>query len=140
MNFCACSSRMVSSSSGTAAAAASSSFGGYWNRLQILVVMVWKPAGSARIAGEPNSVIACRKAISAPATSAGSASGIVIRRAVVQALPPRMAEASSSSPGMLSSALATSTNTNGKGVAGDHEDDPGHRIDVEQMLVGIRRR
>ena len=25
-----------------------------------------------------------------------------------------------------------------KGVAGDHEDDPGHRIDVEQMIVGIR--
>ena len=104
---------IVSSSSGTAAAAASSSFGGYWNRLQIFVVMVWKPAGSARIAGEPNSVMACRNAISAPATSAGSASGMVTRRAVVQALPPRMAEASSSSPGMLSSALATSTNTNG---------------------------
>ena len=48
-------------SSGSEAAAASSGFGGYWNRLQILVVMVWKPAGSARIAGEPNSVIACRK-------------------------------------------------------------------------------
>ena len=113
-NFWPCSSRIVSSSSGTAAAAASSSLGGYWNRLQIFVVMVWKPAGSAKIAGDPNSVIACRNAISAPATSAGSASGIVMRRAVVQALPPRMAEASSSSPGMLSSALATSTKTNGK--------------------------
>src|SRR5690242_15770558 len=104
---------MVSTSSGTAAAAASSSLGGYWNRLQIFVVMVWKPAGSARIAGEPNSVIACRKAISEPATSAGNASGIVTRRAVVQALAPRIADASSSSPGMVSSALATSTNTNG---------------------------
>src|SRR3954470_22281240 len=40
MNFCACNSRMVTSSKGTAAAAASSSFGGYWNRLQIFVVMV----------------------------------------------------------------------------------------------------
>src|ERR1700722_1374955 len=40
MNFWACSKRMVSSNSGTAAAAASSSFGGYWNRLQIFVVMV----------------------------------------------------------------------------------------------------
>jgi len=58
--------------------------------------------------------MACRKAISDPATSAGSASGMVMRRAVVQALPPRIAEASSSSPGMLSSALATSTNTKGK--------------------------
>ena len=75
--------------------------------------MVWKPAGSARIAGEPNSVIACRNAIRLPATSAGNAKGIVTRRAVVQALPPRMAEASSSSPGMVSSAFATSTNTNG---------------------------
>ena len=104
----------MSSSSGIAAAAASSYFGGYWNRLQILVVMVWKPAGSARIAGEPNRVIACRKAIRLPATSAGSASGIVMRRAVVQAPPPRIADASSSSPGMVSSAFATSTNTNGK--------------------------
>ena len=48
----------VRTRSGSEAAAASSGFGGYWNRLQILVVMVWKPAGSARIAGEPNSVIA----------------------------------------------------------------------------------
>src|SRR4029078_2858892 len=112
-NFWPRSSRIVSNSSGTAAAAASSSFGGYWNRLQIFVVMVWKPAGSARIAGEPNSVIACRNAISAPAASAGNARGLVTRGAVVHALPPRMAEASSSSPGMLSSALATSTKTNG---------------------------
>ena len=101
----------VRTSSGSEAAAASSGFGGYWNRLQILVVMVWKPAGSARIAGEPNSVIACRKATSAPASSAGSASGMVTRRAVTQVLPPRIEEASSRSPGMRSSALATSTNT-----------------------------
>src|ERR1700737_3926870 len=46
MNFCACSSRIVKSNSGIAAAAANSSLGGYWNRLQIFVVMVWKPAGS----------------------------------------------------------------------------------------------
>ncbi len=102
---------MVSTSSGSDAAAASSGLGGYWNRLQILVVMVWKPAGNARIAGEPNSVIAWRNAISAPASSAGMASGTVTRRAVVQALPPRIEEASSRSPGMRSSALATSTNT-----------------------------
>ena len=73
--------------------------------------MVWKPAGSARIAGEPNSVIACRNATSAPATSAGIASGMVMRRAVVQVLPPRIEEASSRSPGMRSSEFATSTNT-----------------------------
>ena len=111
MNFCACSSTIVSSNSGTAAAAASSSFGGYWNRLQIFVVMVWKPAGKARIAGEPNKVMACRNAINAPAMSAGSASGIVTLRAVCQVPPPRIAEASSRSPGMRSSALATSTKT-----------------------------
>jgi hypothetical protein len=66
------------------------------------------------MAGEPNSVIACRNAIRAPAANAGSASGMVTRRAVVHALPPRIADASSSSPGMVSSAFATSTNTNGK--------------------------
>src|SRR5690348_2369328 len=102
---------MVSSSSGTAAAAASSYLGGYWNRLQIFVVMVWKPAGSARIAGEPNNVIACRKATNAPASSAGNTSGIVTRRAVYQRPPPRIDDASSSSPGVRSSELATSTNT-----------------------------
>jgi hypothetical protein len=102
---------MVSTSNGSAAAAASCGLGGYWNRLQIFVVMVWKPAGSARMAGEPNSVMACRKATSAPATSAGSASGIVTRRAVSHIRPPRMAEASSRSPGMRSSAFATSTKT-----------------------------
>jgi len=88
--------------------------GGYWNKLQILVVIVWKPAGKARMPGAPNKVIACRKAISAPAASAGSASGMVTRRAVRQALPPSIDDASSSSPGMRSSALATSTNTYGK--------------------------
>ena len=98
-------------SSGKEAAAASSGLGGYWNRLQILVVIVWKPAGSARMAGEPNNVMAWRNATSAPASSAGSASGIVIRRAVTQVRPPRMAEASSRSPGIRSSAFATSTNT-----------------------------
>ena len=138
MNFCACSSRMVSSSSGTAAAAASSSFGGYWNRLQIFVVMVWKPAGSARIAGEPNSVIACRKAIRAPATSAGSARGIVIapRRG------PGLAAEDGGSVLQLArhvvERIGHQHEHEGEGVAGDHEDDPGHRIDVEQMLVGIR--
>src|SRR5215510_14106272 len=54
MALCARSSNTVRISSGSEAAAASSGFGGYWNRLQILVVMVWKPAGSARIAGERN--------------------------------------------------------------------------------------
>ena len=111
MKCSARSSITVMMSSGSEAAAASSGLGGYWNRLQILVVMVWKPAGSARIAGEPNKVVACRKATIAPASSAGSASGMVILRAVVQARPPRIDEASSRSPGMRSSELATSTKT-----------------------------
>ena len=101
----------VSTSSGSAAAAASSGFGGNWNRLQIFVVMVWKPAGRAKIAGEPNSVIACRKATSAPANKAGKTSGMVTRRAVYQRPPPRIDDASSSSPGVRSSEFATSTNT-----------------------------
>ena len=67
-----------------------------------MVVIVWKPAGIARIAGDPNSVIACRKATKAPASTAGSASGIVMRRAVSQVLPPRIADASSKSPGVRS--------------------------------------
>ena len=101
----------MSTSSGSEAAAASSGFGGNWNRLQIFVVMVWKPAGSARIAGEPNRVIACRKATRPPASSAGSTSGIVTRRAVYQRPPPRIEDASSSSPGVRSSELATSVKT-----------------------------
>ena len=102
---------MVSSSSGSEAAAASSGLGGNWNRLQILVVSVWKPAGMARMAGEPNRFSACRKATSAPASSVGNASGTVMRRAVSQVLAPSIDEASSSSPGMRSSALATRMKT-----------------------------
>ena len=115
----------VSTSSGSDAAAASSGFGGYWNRLQILVVMVWKPAGSARIAGEPNSVIACRKATRAPASSAGSTSGTVMRRAVTQVPPPRI------DGGVLELARHAVERVGdqhehiGKGVAGDDEDQPG---------------
>jgi hypothetical protein len=44
-----------------------------------------------------------------PARSAGKASGMVMRRAVVQVPPPSIDEASSRSPGMRSSAFATST-------------------------------
>jgi len=98
-------------SSGSAAAAASCGFGGYWNSEKILVVTVWKPAGSARIAGEPNSVIACRKAISAPARMAGTTRGMVTVIVVRQRLAPRMPAASSRSAGMRSSAFATSTKT-----------------------------
>src|SRR5262249_61950279 len=101
----------VGTSRGGEAAAAGPSLGGYGNGLQILVVMVWNPAGRAKFAGEPNSVRAWRNAMSAPARTAGIASGTVTRRAVVHAPPPRIAEASSRSPGMRSRALAMSTKT-----------------------------
>ena len=96
---CARSSATVMSSSGSDTAAANPSCGGNWNRLQILVVIVSMPAGSARIAGVPNSVIDCRKAIRNPASSAGTTSGSVMSSAVRHAGAPRIAEASSSSLG-----------------------------------------
>ena len=102
---------MVSTRSGMAAAAASPRRGGNWNRLQILVVMTWKPAGSAMIAGEPNMVSDCRMAINVPASMAGSTSGMVTLRSVVIQSPPRMDDASSRSDGTLSSALATRVKT-----------------------------
>src|ERR1700758_4753683 len=126
MNFCACSRRIVSSSSGTAAAAASSSLGGYWNRLQIFVVMVWKPAGSARIAGEPNSVIACRNATSAPASSAGSASRAAPRRGPGLAAQYRGGVLEFARHGV--ERIGDQHEHERKGVAGDDEDDPGHRV------------
>jgi hypothetical protein len=101
----------VISSSGSAAAAARPGLGGNWNRLQILVVITWKPAGSARIAGEPNMVSACRMAIIDPARMAGSTNGSVTRRNVVQARAPRMDEASSRSEGTRSRPFATSVKT-----------------------------
>ncbi len=100
--------------SGSEAAAASPRRGGNWNRLQIFVVMVSMPAGSARIAGVPKSVIDCRKAMRKPASSAGTASGSVMCIAVRHAGAPRMAEASSSSLGMTSRLLATKVKTYGK--------------------------
>jgi hypothetical protein len=47
----------VTMSNGSDAAAASPSCGGNWKRLQIFVVIVSMPAGKARIAGAPKSVI-----------------------------------------------------------------------------------
>src|SRR5450631_2844954 len=79
---CAFNKATVMSSNGNDTAAANPSCGGNWNKLQILVVIVSMPAGSARIAGVPNSVIDCRNAIRNPASSAGTTSGSVISRAV----------------------------------------------------------
>ena len=74
---------------------------------QICVVIVWKPAGSARIAGEPNSASACSTARMKPLTSAGATRGSVTVRAIDRRPAPRMAAASSRSDAMSASVLAT---------------------------------
>ena len=111
ISVCARNSATVMSSSGNETAAARPSWGGNWKRLQILVVIVSMPAGSARIAGVPNSVIDCRKATMNPASNAGAASGSVMSSAVRHGGAPRIAEASSRSLGMSSRLLATKVNT-----------------------------
>ena len=110
---CVRSSATVMSKSGSDAAAASPSCGGNWKRLQILVVIVSMPAGSARIAGVPKSVIDCRKAMRKPARSAGTTRGSVTCAAVRHAGAPRIEEASSSSLGITSRLLAMNVNTYG---------------------------
>src|SRR5207248_8530966 len=110
---CARSSATVMTSSGSDAAAANPNRGGNWNRLQIFVVIVSTPAGSARMAGVPNKVIDCRNATMNPPSSAGSTSGNVTWNAVRHAGAPRMAEACSISLGIASSALAANVNTYG---------------------------
>ena len=71
------------------------------------------PAGNARIAGVPNSVIDCRNATRNPPSNAGNTSGNVTCNAVRHAGAPRIADASSSSLGIASSALAANVNTYG---------------------------
>ena len=110
---CARSSTTVMTRSGSEAAAARPSCGGNWKRLQILVVITSMPAGSARIAGTPKSVIDCRNATRKPARSAGITSGSVTLSAERHGGAPRMAEASSSSLGMRSRLLATKVKTYG---------------------------
>ena len=134
------SSMTVRISSGSEAAAASSGLGGNWNRLQILVVMVWKPAGSARIAGEPNSVIACRKATSAPASNAGSTSGMVMRRAVSQASAAEDRRRILQVARHAVERIGDQHEHIGKRVAGDDKDQPGQGVDIEQMFVLRQRR
>ena len=56
-------------------------------------------------------VSACSMAMSDPASIAGSTSGIVTLRAVIQKPPPRIADASSRSVGTRSSAFVTSVKT-----------------------------
>ena len=127
---------MVSSSSGSEAAAASSGLGGNWNRLQMRVVSVWKPAGMARMAGEPNRFSACRKAISAPASKRrqGKRHGDAAR-----GLPGLRAQHGRRVLELARHAVERVGHQDedvGKGVAGDDEDQAGQVVDVEQRLVG----
>jgi len=55
--------------------------GGNWKKVQICVVIVWNPAGSERIAGEPKRASACRTDRMNPLRSAGAAIGNVTVRA-----------------------------------------------------------
>jgi hypothetical protein len=96
----------VASSSGIETAAACSTLGGYWKSDQICVVIVWKPAGSARMAGEPNSASACSTARMKPLTSAGATIGTVTVRATARRPAPRIAAASSRSEAISASVLA----------------------------------
>jgi len=68
--------------------------------------MVWKPAGSARMAGEPKSASACRTARMKPLTMAGVTIGSVTVNATRRRLAPRIAAASSRSEAMSASVLA----------------------------------
>ena len=96
----------MASSSGIETAAAISTLGGYWNSAQICVVIVWKPAGRARMAGDPNSASACSTARMKPLTTAGATRGSVTVRAMAKRPAPRMAAASSRSEAMRASVLA----------------------------------
>jgi hypothetical protein len=96
----------VASRSGIENAAASSARGGYWKNDHIWVVTVWKPAGRARIAGEPKRARACRTARMKPLRMAGSTIGKVIVRATCSRPAPRMAAASSRSEAIRPSVLA----------------------------------
>jgi len=96
----------VASSSGIDTAAASSTLGGYWNSAQSCVVIVWKPAGRARMAGEPNSASAWSTARMNPLSRAGATIGRVTERATASRPAPRMAAASSRSEAMSPSVLA----------------------------------
>jgi hypothetical protein len=69
-------------------------------------VIVWKPAGKARMAGEPNSASACRTARMKPLTSAGATIGSVTVRATASRPAPSMAAASSRSEPINASVFA----------------------------------
>ncbi len=89
-------------------------------------------AGSARIAGVPNSVIDCRNATRNPASSAGRTSGNVTSSAVRHAGAPRIAEASSSSLGNDVEAVGDEREHVGERVERHHEHHAAGGEDVDQ--------
>ena len=73
-----------------------------------------------------------------PASSAGTTSGSVMSSAVRQVGAPRMAEASSSSPGIASRLLATNVNTYGNVYKRHHEHHAARGKDVDERR-GLER-
>jgi hypothetical protein len=87
--------------------------------------MVWKPAGSARIAGEPNSDDGRQRQRNRDAPRGGPGAAAENGGGVFQFA------------GHVVECVGHQHEHEGEGVAGDHEDDAGQRIDVEQMLVAL---
>lgn len=96
----------VASSNGMENAAAISTLGGYWKSDQIWVVIVWNPAGSARMAGEPNRANAWSTARIKPLRMAGATMGSVIVSATWRRPAPSIEAASSRSEAINSRVLA----------------------------------
>src|ERR1700719_1598656 len=140
MNFCACSSRIVKSNSGIAAAAANSSLGGYWNRLQDFGVMVGEAARPRRDRRRAEQRHRLQKRDQRARNQR--------RQRQWNRDPPRRGPcpAAEDGGGILEFAghvverVRNQNEHEGERVAGDHKNDPGHRIDVEQMLVRFRAR
>ena len=132
------SSSTVSTRSGSEAAAASSGLGGYWNRLQILVVMVWKPAGKREDGGRAEQ----RHRLQEGDQRAGKQRRHGERNGdAARGGPGAAAEDGGSVLEIAGDAIERIGDQHedvGKGVAGDHEDQPGQRVDVEQIFV-LRR-
>ena len=102
---------------------------------QILVVMTWKPAGIARIAGTPNCVSVWTKAISPPASSAGNTIGSVTRRSVCQRAAAKDRRGVLEIGRNVVERVGDQHEDIRKAVAGHREDDAVCGVDVDDMLV-----
>ena len=104
-------------SSGIEKAAAISTLGGNWKSDQIWVVMVWKPAGSARMAGEPKSARAWSTDRMKPLTSAGAT------------MRQRDGEGDGEPPGAQDGRRLLEVGGDEGQRVGDHDVDVGERVD-----------